>query len=118
MELNQILQEQRAENPFEQGKDEPMGFIKIIPSEPIAFADKPIKITMAGPEMPKVERKEKDAEKAVEKKKSSVKEKLKGEKKPKENKPKKEKKRICKKRFKPATISIYEIKWLYRIKRS
>ena len=37
MELNQMLQEQSAENLFEQGNDEPIGFIKIIPSESIAF---------------------------------------------------------------------------------
>lgn len=88
-ELQQTIQEQRAENPFEQGNDEPIGFIKIIPPEPVAFADKPIKITMAEPEKTKSESKEK----AADKKKTSVKNKLKTEKKPKETKPKKESKK-------------------------
>lgn len=30
MELNQMLQEQRAENPFEQANEDPVGFIRII----------------------------------------------------------------------------------------
>lgn len=93
MELNQMLQEQSAENLFEQGNDEPIGFIKIIPSEPIAFSNKSIKITMAEPEAPKSEKKEKVADKSSEKKKSSVKDKLKTEKKPKEPKPNKESKK-------------------------
>ena len=88
LELNQMLQEQRAENPFEQANEEPVGFIRIIPPEPLHGTDRPIKITMEQPKEVKSEDKEKTTEK-----KSSVKDKLKNEKKPKENKPKKESKK-------------------------
>lgn len=88
LELNQILQEQRAENPFEQANEDPVGFIRIIPPEPLQGTDRPIKITMEQPKETRAEVKEKASEK-----KSSVKDKLKNEKKPKENKPKKESKK-------------------------
>lgn len=76
MELNQMLQEQRAENPFEQANEDPEGFIRIIPPEPLHGTDRPIKITMEQPKETRVEDKEKTTEK-----KSSVKDKLKNEKK-------------------------------------
>lgn len=44
---------------FEQGNDEPIGFIKIICSESIAFADKPSKNTMAESDFSKSESKDK-----------------------------------------------------------
>lgn len=75
LELNQMLQEQRAENPFEQANEDPVGFIRIIPPEPLHGTDRPIKITMEQPKETKTE----DKEKATEKK-SSVKDKLKNEK--------------------------------------
>lgn len=88
LELNQMLQEQRAENPFEQANEDPVGFIRIIPPEPLHGTDRPIKITMEQPKETRAEDKEKASEK-----KSSVKDKLKNEKKPKENKPKKDTKK-------------------------
>ena len=85
LELNQMLQEQRAKNPFEQVNEDPVGFIRIIPPEPLHGTDRPIKITMEQPKETRPEDKEKASEK-----KSSVKDKLKNEKKPKENKRKKD----------------------------
>ena len=76
LELNQILQEQRVENPFEQANEDPVGFIRIIPPEPLHGTGKPIKITMEQPKEARAEDKEKASEK-----KSSVKDKLKSEKK-------------------------------------
>lgn len=88
LELNQILQEQRDENPFEQANEDPVRFIRIIPPEPLHGTDRPIKITMEQPKETRAEDKEKASEK-----KSSVKDKLKNEKKLKENKPKKDTKK-------------------------